>query len=234
MLDDLLYLLHLFGPQICWQWFTQSTLEVLPQCFSLVEFWILTGPLQHLDSFVFFSPSVVDLLLCSGSLFIDSKVIWYTEKFMVDLPVAAKQAQVIIVIIRLLCSMLAWAAVCGPRCCAWHSPNLWFVQMQFRKTMLVVFFLGEEALSRQPFQNEPDEISRFLIVLSWILAFSMLTEACGFWDIGFAAGSLPWMDLLTSVWSVCPPWIIVPTVRWCLVSWHSVSTHLKLPKLLIL
>lgn len=183
---------------------------------------------------VFFSPSVVDLLLCSGSLFIDSKVIWYTEKFMVDLPVAAKQARVIIVIIWLLCSMLAWAAVCGPRCCAWHSPNLWFVQMQFRKTMLVVFFLGEEALSRQPFQNEPDEIGRFLIVLSWILAFSMLTEACGFWDIGFAAGSLPWMDLLTSVWSVCPLWIIVPTVRWCLVSWHSVSTHLKLPKLLIL
>lgn len=160
VLDDLLYLLHLFGPQICWQSFTQSTLEVLPQCFSLVEFWILTGPLQHPDSFVFFSPSVVDLLVCSGSLFIDSKVIWYTEKFMVDLPVAAKQAQVITVIIRLLCSMLASAAVCGPRCCAWHSPNLWVVQMQFCKTMLVVFFLGEEAFSRQPFQNEPDDISR--------------------------------------------------------------------------
>lgn len=42
--------------------------QVSQQHFNQVEVWTLTVSLQHLDSFLFFSHSAVDLLLCLGSL----------------------------------------------------------------------------------------------------------------------------------------------------------------------
>ncbi len=90
--------------------------QLSPHDFSQDELWTMTGVLQNLDSFLF-SRSVVDFLVCLGSLSccitqswpsfscqtdvltFDSRILWYTEEFMVDSmtlrcpgPVATKQA----------------------------------------------------------------------------------------------------------------------------------------------
>ena len=96
-----------------------SSLKVPPQHFIQVEVWTLTGPLQHLDSFLFHtfccrSAAVFGIIVLLMSQFqpsfscqtdgltSDSRKLWYTEEFTVDSmtarcpgPVTAEQAQII-------------------------------------------------------------------------------------------------------------------------------------------
>ena len=95
-----------------------SSLMIPSQHSNQVEVWTLTGPLQHLESFLFqtfccrFAAvfGIIVLLMSqyqpsfscrTDGLTFDSRILWYPEEFMVDSmtarcpgPVAVKQVQI--------------------------------------------------------------------------------------------------------------------------------------------
>lgn len=114
----------------------------------------------------------------TNSLTFDSKWLWCTEEFMVNStnakcqgPVSAKKPR-------------------SPPCftvglrCFLHFGVVpfifWFVQMQLWKPK---HFQRDEIFSRELFKNKPQLFCLFLNVLSWILTFNILTEACRSWDV---------------------------------------------------
>ena len=87
--------------EVCGYFSVHSSLKVPPQNFSQVEVWILTGPLQHLNSFLFptfcwrfaavFGIIVVQpnfsqaLSVGQMASHLTQRILWYTEELTVNL-----------------------------------------------------------------------------------------------------------------------------------------------------
>lgn len=92
-----------------------SSLKFLPQHFNQVEVWALTGPLQHRDSFLFWSGScrftVLLGIIAQFQLHLSDRqphIVWLIEEFMVNL---------MTVRCRFCCCKIGQIITPPPQCC---------------------------------------------------------------------------------------------------------------------